>query len=153
MEPITDERGSSTVTKLLWLLAAVMLVVFVVQMRHVLTTDPRARGIPPPSDLYENIGSVDDYPLGATHLRGRIWILMSEHRFVPVLEDPACRFSFEGDRLVDCHGQVHAVQGDPRDYLVGPDSADPETLCAIVYPPAGDLWVYFEPRPETGGCP
>lgn len=153
MEPITDERGSSTVTRLLWLLAAVMLVVLVVQMRHVLTTDPRARGIPAPADVYENVGSINDYPFGATHLRGRVWIIKSGDSIKPIVEDPACGFSFDGDRLVDCHGQVYAVQDNPENFFTGPDSAHPETLCGMVYPPAGDLWVYFEPRPETGGCP
>jgi hypothetical protein len=120
--------------------------------RYVLSTDGRAAGLPKPPSLYENIGGVDDFPIGVSRLRDDVWVLRDEAGITAIVEDPRCPYSLEGERFVDCRGRdllVVRPVGPGASDATGPFTDMLARLCTWVYPPGGDLWVYFEPWPGS----
>jgi len=117
------------------------------------SADRRAEGLPRPPPVYENVGELDDFPLGPTHLRDDVWIVYSSESIHAVHSDPSCPLRMAGQSLVDCRDQVYSVAGDPMNYLEGPEMPRGlRELCAWVYPPQGDFYVYFRDTADKR-CP
>lgn len=104
-----------------------------------------------PPDVYENLGAVDDFPVGVTRIGDDAWLLKSATNVRAFVEKPGCPYSLQGTQLVHCRG----IDINARPSGVAPENATPGPpyfdmlagLCTWVYPPAGDVWVYFESRP------
>ena len=112
----------------------------------------RAAGLPAPPAVYQKVGAVDDFALGPTRLRDDVWIVKSADFIDAVRSNPRCPLRMDRDRLVDCKGQVYSVAGDAENYLAGPETPEGlDKLCTWVYPPQGDVYVYF--GNVQGGCP
>jgi hypothetical protein len=68
-----------------------------------------------------------------------------------IRSDPSCPLRMAGQILVDCRDQVYSVAGDPENYLAGPETpTGPRMLCTWVYPPEGDVYVYFRDTGDKG---
>lgn len=108
-------------------------------------------GYPAPPDVYENVGAADDFPVGVTRIGGNAWLLKRSTNVQAYVEKPGCPYSLRGNQLVDCRGR----EINSRPSGIAPENATPgppyfdmlAQLCTWVYPPAGDVWVYFEPWP------
>jgi hypothetical protein len=106
---------------------------------------------PAPPDVYENVGAADDFPVGVTRVHDDAWLLKGTDSVQAFVEKPGCPYSLQGTQLVDCRGR----ETNPRPSGIAPENATPgppyfdmlARLCTWVYPPAGDVWVYFEPWP------
>ena len=146
-------------TILPWLFTAGLVILVAFGVRYTFSSDRRAEGLPHPPSVYENVGALDDFPLGASRLRDDVWIVRSEEAITAIVDDPKCPYSIEGDGLVDCRGRdplrVHPT-GPGVGTATGPFIEDLPKLCVWIYPPQGDVWIYFEPWPARaggGGCP
>lgn len=110
--------------------------------------DPR---LPAPPDVYENVGAVDDFPVGVTRIGDDAWLIKTTTSVRAFVEKPGCANSLQGTRLVDCRGQEINLRPSgvaPENASPGPPYFDMQAaLCTWVYPPAGDVWVYFESWP------
>ena len=122
--------------------------------------DPRT---PAPPDIYENVGAVDDFPVGVSRIADDAWLVKTTTEVRAFVEKPGCPNSLQGTQLVDCHGRVISLRPSgvaPENATPGPPYFDMQaSLCTWVYPPAGDVWVYFEswpgrsPRFDANGNP
>jgi hypothetical protein len=147
-----QQGGRSILTIVLWLSWLGLLISGLLAVRYMFSADRRAEGLPAPPPVYENVGALDDFPIGVTRLRDGVWIHRSAEAISAIVEKPGCPYSTEGTRLVDCHGQDLLV-----DRPVGPWAGDATgpfadmlaTLCLWIYPPNGDVWIYFEPWPGS----
>lgn len=110
--------------------------------------DPR---LPAPPDVYENVGAVDDFPVGVTRIGDDAWLLRTTSYVRAYAEKPGCPYTLRGTQLVDCRGREINLRPSgvaPENVTPGPPYFDMlATLCTWVYPPGGDVWVYFEPWP------
>jgi hypothetical protein len=148
------QGGRSSVTLLVWLFWLGLVISGLLLVRYMFSADRRAEGLPMPPSVYQNVGGVDDFPLGPTNLRDGIWIVKSSEFIDAVRSDSSCPLRMAGQRLVDCRNQVYSVNGDPENYLAGPETPRGlQKLCTWVYPPQGDVYVYFGPHTEGQGCP
>lgn len=112
----------------------------------------RVAGLPTPPAVYQKVGAVDDFAFGPTRLREDVWIVKSTDFIDAVQSNPRCPLRMDGNRLVDCRAQVYAVAGDSANHLAGPETPEGlNKLCTWVYPPQGDVYVYF--GNAHGGCP
>jgi hypothetical protein len=108
-------------------------------------------GYPAPPDVYENVGAADDFPVGVTRIGDHEWLLKTTSYVRAYVEKPGCPYSLQGAQLLDCRGR----ETKSRPSGIAPENATPgppyfdmlAALCIWVYPPGGDVWVYFEPWP------
>jgi hypothetical protein len=108
-------------------------------------------GYPAPPDVYENLGAANDFPVGVTRIGDGAWLLKTTSYVRAYVEKPGCPYSLQGTQLLDCRGR----EINSRPSGIAPENATPgppyfdmlASLCTWVYPPAGDVWVYFEPWP------
>ena len=148
------QGGRSSATLLLWLFWLGLVISAVLVVRYMFSADRRAEGLPRPPSVYQNIGGVDDFRLGPTRFRDDVWIVYSSESIRAVRSDPSCPLRMAGQSLVDCGDQVYSVAGDPKNYLEGPEMPrELRELCTWVYPPQGDVYVYFGRHSEGEGCP
>lgn len=139
-----DHGGGRGIFLAHWIFWAVLIVGALFVWRYVFSADRRAEGYPAPPSSYENVGGVDEFPVGGTRIRDGVWIVRSEGGLIQAFpEDRDCPLSVRGARVFDCRGEE-----------VRPGGYEPR-FCTWVYPPAGDVWVYFQERwgPEKGACP
>jgi len=148
------QGGRSSVTLLAWLFWLGLLISALLVVRYMFSADRRAIGLPRPPSVYENVGEVDDFRVGPSRLRDDVWIVRSSESIRAVRSDPSCPLRLAGQSLVDCHDQVYSVVGDLKNYLVGPEiPRGLREFCTWVYPPLGDVYVYFGRHSEGEGCP
>jgi hypothetical protein len=148
------QEGRWSVTLLMWLFWLGLVISAVLVVRYMFSADRRAEGLPRPPSVYQNIGGVDDFQLGPTYLRDGIWIVKSSEFIDAVQSDSSCPLHMAGQRLVDCRNQVYSVRGDPTNYFAGPEiPTGLQKLCTWVYPPQGDVYVYFGRHSEGELCP
>jgi hypothetical protein len=151
---VNQKQGvRSSLTIVLWLFWLGLVISGLLAVRYMFSADRRAEGLPRPPSVYENVGELDDFQLGPTHLRDDVWIVYSSESIHAVRSDPSCPLRMAGQSLVDCRDQVYSVAGDPKNYLEGPEMPRGlRELCAWVYPPQGDFYVYFRDTADKG-CP
>ena len=149
-----EQGGRSSLTFVVWLFWLGLVISALLVVRYMFSADRRAEGLPRPPSVYQNIGEVDDFRLGPSRLRDQVWIVRSSEFIRAVRADPRCPLLLAGRSLVDCRDQVYSVVGDPKNYLAGPETPRGlQTLCRWIYPPQGDVYVYFGPHTEGRGCP
>jgi hypothetical protein len=148
------QGGRSSLTIVLWLFWLGLVISGLLAVRYMFSADRRAEGLPRPPSVYQNVGEVDDFRLGPSLLRDGIWIVKSSEFIDAVRSDSSCPLHLAGQRLMDCRNQVYSVVGDLKNYLAGPETPTGlQKLCTWVYPPQGDVYVYFGPHTEGQGCP
>ena len=84
------QGGRSSATLLLWLFWLGLVISAVLVVRYMFSADRRAEGLPRPPSVYENVGELDDFQLGPTHLREDVWIVYSSESIHAVRSDPSC---------------------------------------------------------------
>jgi hypothetical protein len=151
---VNRTRGvrSTGLNLLVWVFWLGLVIFALLTVRYMFSADRRAEGLPVPPSVFENVGGLDDFPIGLTPLRDDVWILRSEGAISAIIEKPGCPYSAEETRLLDCHGRdllVDRPTGPGSGDATGPFADMLSRLCLRIYPPNGDVWVYFEPWPGS----
>jgi hypothetical protein len=85
-----QQGGRSILTIVLWLSWLGLLISGLLAVRYMFSADRRAKGLPAPPPVYENVGALDDFPIGVTRLRDGVWIHRSAEAISAIVEKPGC---------------------------------------------------------------
>ena len=88
--------GRSSLTIVLWLFWLGLVISGLLAVRYMFSADRRAEGLPTPPPVYENVGEVDDFQLGPTHLRDDVWIVYSSESIARFDRTRAARSAWPG---------------------------------------------------------